>query len=96
MPVLDQLLNGDLPSVLQSVDADGFFEYWEDRTDGPGNAMLYPVGNVLARWRTAGRPGSGRCGSGSRKCWSDAEFVPESRRQVVTGMVVPAGSGGEL
>ncbi|MCB0703960.1 MAG: hypothetical protein KDC34_01565 [Saprospiraceae bacterium] len=51
----DQLLNGiwsDLPSVLQSVDVDGFYTYQEDLVGGPGNAQIFPVGNVLARWNT--------------------------------------------
>lgn len=56
----DQLLNGiwsDLPAVTQSVDADGYYEYQEDLTDGLGNAMIFPVGNVLARWQTGGKTG---------------------------------------
>jgi hypothetical protein len=56
----DQLLNGiwsDLPDVTQSVDADDWYEYQEDLTDGPGNAMIFPVGNVLARWNTGGLSG---------------------------------------
>lgn len=56
----DQLLNGiwsDLPDINQSVDADGWYEYYEDLTDGPGNAMHFPVGNVLARWQTGGLSG---------------------------------------
>jgi hypothetical protein len=56
----DQLLNGiwsDLPDITQSVDADDWYEYQEDLTDGPGNAMIFPVGNVLARWNTSGLNG---------------------------------------
>lgn len=56
----DQLLNGiwsDLPDIAQSVDADDWYEYQEDLTDGPGNAMIFPVGNVLARWNTGGLSG---------------------------------------
>ncbi|WP_346294139.1 hypothetical protein [Sphaerothrix gracilis] len=56
----DRLLNGiwsDLPSVTQSVDAEGFYEYQEDLIGGPGNPQIFPVGNVLARWNTAGLSG---------------------------------------
>lgn len=56
----DQLLNGiwsDLPDITQSVDADDWYEYQEDLTYGPGNAMIFPVGNVLARWNTSGLSG---------------------------------------
>jgi hypothetical protein len=56
----DQLLNGiwsDLPDVTQSVDVDDWYEYQEDLTDGPGNAMIFPAGNVLARWNTGGKSG---------------------------------------
>jgi hypothetical protein len=56
----DQLLNGiwsDLPSIVQSVDADGYYEYQEDLVGGVGNAQIFPVGNVLARWNTAGLSG---------------------------------------
>lgn len=56
----DQLLNGtwsNLPAVTQMVDADDFYEYQEDLTDGFGNAMIFPVGNVLARWQTSGLTG---------------------------------------
>lgn len=56
----DQLLNGDwsdLPEITQSVDADGWYEYQEDLTDGSWNAMIFPVGNVLARWNTGGLSG---------------------------------------
>jgi hypothetical protein len=59
----DQLLNGiwsDLPDITQSVDVDDWYEYQEDLTDGFGNAMIYPVGNVLARWNTAGLSGMWR------------------------------------
>lgn len=56
----DQLLNGvwsGLPSITQMVDADDYYEYQEDLTDGPGNAQIFPVGNVLARWQTSGLTG---------------------------------------
>ena len=56
----DQLLNGlwsDLPNITQMVDADGWYEYQEDLTNGPGNAMIFPVGNLLARWNTGGLSG---------------------------------------
>lgn len=56
----DQLLNGiwsDLPDIIQSVDADGWYEYQEDLTNGPGNAMILPVGNVLASWNASGLSG---------------------------------------
>lgn len=56
----DQLLNGvwsDLPDVTQSVDLDDWYEYQEDLTDGLGNATIFPVGNVLARWNTSGMSG---------------------------------------
>ena len=38
-------------NVLQSVDAQGFFEYQEDLT---GPDLIFPSGNVLARWQTSG------------------------------------------
>lgn len=56
-----QLLDGVwtfLPSVVQSVDADGFYTYREDLTGAPGNAQIYVSGNVLARWQTAGKTGT--------------------------------------
>jgi hypothetical protein len=56
-----QLLNGVwsfLPSVVQSVDAAGFYTYREDLVGGPGNAEIFVLGNVLARWQTAGRTGT--------------------------------------
>jgi hypothetical protein len=56
----DQFLNGipgSLPSVTQAVDGDGFYEYQEDLINGFGNAIILPVGNVLARWNTAGLSG---------------------------------------
>jgi hypothetical protein len=56
----DQLLNGvwgNLPDVTQAVDGDGWYTYQEDLVGGPGNAQIFPVGNVLARWQTAGRSG---------------------------------------
>jgi len=56
----DQLLNGlwsDLPNITQMVDGDGWYEYQEDLTNGPGNAMIFPVGNLLARWNTGGLSG---------------------------------------
>ncbi len=55
-----QLLDGvwsALPDVTQAVDADDFYEYHEDLTGGPGNAMIFVAGNVLARWQTAGLTG---------------------------------------
>lgn len=57
---LDQLLNSiwsPLPDITQSVDADDWYEYQEDLTDGPGNAMIFPAENVLARWNTSGLSG---------------------------------------
>lgn len=56
----DQLLDGvwsDLPAVPQAVDGDDYYEHQEDLTDGPGNAQIFPVGNVLARWATGGLTG---------------------------------------
>jgi hypothetical protein len=56
----DQLLNGiwsDLPDVTMSVDVDDYYEYQEDLIGGPGNAQIFPVGNVLARWQTGGLTG---------------------------------------
>ncbi len=56
----DQLLNGvwsSLPTVTQAVDAEGWYEYREDLTNGLGNAQIFPVGNVLARWQTHGLTG---------------------------------------
>jgi len=56
----DQLLNGvwsDLPKANQSVDAINWYEYQEDLIGGPGNAQIFPVGNVLARWQTTGKTG---------------------------------------
>jgi hypothetical protein len=56
----DQLLNGiwsNLSAVTQAVDVDGYYDYQEDVTDGLGNAMIFPVGNVLARWQTGGKTG---------------------------------------
>jgi hypothetical protein len=56
----DQLLNGSwtsLPAVSQKVDLDDYYEYREDLVGGPGNAQIFPVGNVLARWQTAGLTG---------------------------------------
>lgn len=38
-------------NVLQQVDAQGFYEYQEDLT---GPDLIFPSGNVLARWQTAG------------------------------------------
>ncbi len=40
-----------------SVDADDYYEYQEDLIDGPGNAQIFPVGNVLAKWQTGGLTG---------------------------------------
>jgi hypothetical protein len=56
----DQLLDGlwsDLPDITQSVDADDYYDYQEDLTDGLGNAMISPVGNELAHWYTGGLNG---------------------------------------
>jgi hypothetical protein len=53
----DQLLDGDwspLPDIIQSVDVDDWYEYQEDLT---GNAKIFPVGNVLARWNAHGLSG---------------------------------------
>ncbi|MFN2255048.1 MAG: hypothetical protein ACK2U6_12475 [Candidatus Promineifilaceae bacterium] len=53
----DRLLNGiwsNMPDITQDTDATGWYDYEEDLTNGPGNAMYFPVGNVLARWNTAG------------------------------------------
>ena len=55
-----QLLDGVwsfLPNVIQSVDADDFYTYREDLTGGPGNAQIFVLGNVLARWQTGGLTG---------------------------------------
>lgn len=55
-----QLLDGSwsfLPNVTQSVDVDDFYTYREDLTDGPGNAEIFVVGNVLVRWQTGGVTG---------------------------------------
>ncbi len=55
-----QLLNGvwsTLPDATQATDVDGFYEYREDLAGGPGNAQIYVVGNVLARWQTGGLNG---------------------------------------
>jgi len=56
----DQLLDGiwsNLADVMQVVDADDYYEYQEDLVDGPGNAQIFPVGNVLARVQTGGLTG---------------------------------------
>jgi len=56
----DQLLNGiwsDLLKVDQSVDVENWYQYQADLIGGPGNAQIFPVGNVLARWQTAGKTG---------------------------------------
>jgi hypothetical protein len=56
----DQLLGGvwsDLPVITQSVDADGYYTYQEDLIGNGGNARIFPVGNVLARWKTNGLTG---------------------------------------
>lgn len=56
----DQLLGGvwsDLPPVVQSVDSDGYYTYRADLTGNGGNARIFPVGNVLASWRTHGLTG---------------------------------------
>lgn len=56
-----QLLDGVwsiLPSVIQTVDANNFYTYQEDLTGAPGNAQIFVLGNVLARWQTAGKTGT--------------------------------------
>lgn len=56
-----QLLDGVwsfLPGITQTVDADGFYTYREDLTGAPGNAQVFVIGNVLARWQTAGKSGT--------------------------------------
>ncbi|ATQ77314.1 hypothetical protein CR152_24445 [Massilia violaceinigra] len=56
-----QLLDGVwsfLPTIPQAVDAAGFYTYQEDRTGAPGNAEIFVLGNVLARWDTAGKTGA--------------------------------------
>jgi hypothetical protein len=55
-----QLLNGvwsSLPDVTQIVDGDGYYTYREDFTTGIGNPQITVVGNLLARWSTAGLDG---------------------------------------
>jgi len=55
-----QLLDGDwsfLPNMTQLVDGDNFYTYREDLTNGPGNAQLFVLGNVLARWQTGSLTG---------------------------------------
>lgn len=47
-----------LPSVIQSTDPSGYYTYREDLSGGPGNAQIFVVGNVLARWQTAGKTGT--------------------------------------
>jgi len=48
--LLDGVWTGPTP-YLQST-PDGWYDYMEDLTDGPGNAMRFVAGNVLARWQT--------------------------------------------
>ena len=55
-----QLLDGNwsfLPNATQSVDADDFYIYQEDLTNGPGNAQFFVAQNMLARWQTSGLTG---------------------------------------
>jgi hypothetical protein len=61
----DQLLNGvwsNLLAVNQVADPigpfTGFYTYQEDLANGFGNAQIFPVGNVLARWQTSGLTGT--------------------------------------
>jgi hypothetical protein len=57
---LDRLLNGvwsSLPSITMQTDSDGWYEYQEDLSGGPGNPQIFPSGNVLARWHTGGLTG---------------------------------------
>jgi hypothetical protein len=57
---LDRLLNGvwsNMPAVNQIVDGSGWYDYREDLSGGLGNAQIFPVGNVLGRWQTAGLTG---------------------------------------
>ncbi|MFB9240479.1 hypothetical protein IV454_24915 [Massilia antarctica] len=56
-----QLLDGVwsfLPTISQAVDGSGFYTYQEDHTGAPGNAEIFVLGNVLARWETAGKTGA--------------------------------------
>ena len=56
-----QLLDGVwsfLPGITQTPDAMGWYQYREDLTGGPGNAQIFVIGNVLARWQTAGKTGT--------------------------------------
>lgn len=56
-----QLLDGIwsfLPGITQTVDADNFYTYREDLTGAPGNAQIFVLGNILARWQTAGKTGT--------------------------------------
>jgi hypothetical protein len=57
-----QLLDGVwtfLPGVVvQAADASNFYTYREDLTGAPGNAAIFVLGNVLARWQTAGKTGT--------------------------------------
>jgi hypothetical protein len=46
-----------LSAVYQQTDNDGWYEYQEDLKGGPGNAQIFPSGNVLARWHTGGLTG---------------------------------------
>lgn len=58
--VRSQLLGGVwsfLPTLTQAVDADDWYTYYEDLTAGPGNPQIFVVGNLLARWQTAGLSG---------------------------------------
>lgn len=51
---LSELLNGvwSGPTPYLQSTPDGWYDYMEDLTDGPGNAMRFVAGNVLARWQT--------------------------------------------
>lgn len=55
-----QLLNGVwsfLPNIVQTVDADGYYDYQEDLTGGPLNPQRFVSNNVLGYWQTAGLSG---------------------------------------
>jgi len=56
-----QLLDGVwsfLPNVTQAPDALNFYTYREDLSGAPGNPQIFVLGNVLARWQTAGKTGT--------------------------------------
>jgi hypothetical protein len=55
-----QLLNGVwsfLPNIVQTVDADGYYDYQEDLAGGPLNPQRFVSNNVLGYWQTAGLSG---------------------------------------